>query len=155
FLVELDLREDVAGELLLLLHHLLAFPFAGLNGDCLALHRHEDLAEIMFAPLDLDLPLDRLLDRLLASALHLDDVPVLVTGLGFLGNNGDRRGLSGRGLIGDRFGLVLGWGLVGGWRFARRRRQTVVVRGVGRGGVRRYIGRNAGLGGRGVSGRVG
>src|SRR5262249_18413753 len=72
--VEFDFGHDVAGELFLLLHHLLAFSLARLDGDGFALHRHDDLAEELLESLDLDLALDRFLDRFLAAALHFHNI---------------------------------------------------------------------------------
>ncbi len=43
-----------------------------------ALHRDDDLAVILFQPLDLDAAFDGFLDRFLAAALHLDDIPVFI-----------------------------------------------------------------------------
>src|SRR5437660_300878 len=57
----------------------------------------------LLEPLDLDAALDGLLDRLLAAALHLDDVPLLVVGLR-LGRR--LRGVGGRGRLRGRRGLL-------------------------------------------------
>src|SRR5262245_41210691 len=69
------------------LHHQISRVELPLAGHALAvavlddpLDRDDDLTEILFEPLDLDAALDCLLDRLLAAALHLDDVPPLVAG---------------------------------------------------------------------------
>src|SRR5262249_53350758 len=89
--VELDLGEQVAGVLLaalgdvLLLGHLLAGLLVGhphlLLLDIL-LDRDGDLAVELLEPLDLDLPLDGGLDRLLAATLDLHHIPFFLAGRG-------------------------------------------------------------------------
>ena len=71
--VELDLDHQVAGDTSCARDHALAVAQLG---DLL--DRDDDLAEELFEPLDLDAAFDGLLDRFLAAALDLDDVPVLV-----------------------------------------------------------------------------